>query len=141
MPDPTDQSIQLASAVLAKIAAYDPYFPKPNEATLWAWAEHFVLQNHPSLDDLLEAVAHFYTADYQGVMGVKPLPGNISGLAQQIKRDRLAREDYKPPPDKSADPELPAPNSEPITLAEWERRHGEKFPRLGRMFKQGGRGD
>lgn len=135
MPPPTKQSINLASKVLAKIATYDPYFPKPNEAMLMAWGEHFVLQNHPAIDDLLEAVALFYASENQGVMGVKPLPGSISGLARQIKENRLAREDYKPPPDKSADPELPAPTSEPITLAEWERRHGVKFPKVGNMFK------
>lgn len=138
MPDPTKLSLKLAGEVLAKIASYDPYFPKPNEAMLMAWAEHFVLQNHPTRDDLLEAVALFYASENQGVMGVKPLPGSISGLARQIKTDRMAREEYKPPPDKSADPELPAvgsAGSESITLAEWERRHGVKFPRLGNMFK------
>lgn len=40
------------------------------------------------------------------------------------------RKDYEPPPDKSADPELPPPPGlEKITLAEWERRHGT-FPKL-----------
>lgn len=127
MPKASERALGLAREVLAKIAAYDPYFPKPNEAMWIAWGEHISLKN-PDRDDMLDAVSKFYESNEDGS---KPYPASITALARSIRQDRLMRGDYKPPPDKSADPELPAaPGPERITIAEWERRHSERFPQL-----------
>lgn len=127
MPKASERAIALAKEVLAKIAAYDAYFPKPNESMLMAWAEHISLKN-PNRDDMLAAVSKFYENNADGV---KPLPASVTSIARAMRQDRMARGDYTPPPDKSADPEPPAlPEGEKITMAEWEARHGVSFPKL-----------
>ena len=147
MPKASERALGLAREVLAKIAAYDPYFPKPNEAMLIAWGEHISLKN-PDRDDMLDAVTKFYETNEDGS---KPYPASISTIARSIRQDRLLRGDYKPPPDKSDDPELPPARQSgfgmkaddrrdlnfqlvlgdaKMTQAEWERRHDEKFPEL-----------
>lgn len=126
MPKASERALQLAREVLAKIAAYDPYFPKPNDVMLMAWAEHISLKN-PDRDDMLEAVSKFYETNTD----VKPMPASITSLARQIKQDRTMRHEYVPPPNKSADPEPEQPlGVKKISLQEWEELHARKFPEL-----------
>jgi hypothetical protein len=88
MSTPSQQAIQAAQAVLAKCNANDPWFPKPSQATVLAWAEHFMLKNYP-LEDLLAAVTLLYQTK---ASGFRPLPGDILGAAAGIRNDRLMRE-------------------------------------------------
>lgn len=127
----SERAIKLAKEVLAKCMAYDPHFPRPSEATLMAWGEHISLKN-ADRDDMLEAVSKFYETNTD----VKPLPASITFLARQLKQDRNMRHEYRPPPDKSDDPELPpgvsASNTaaKKITMEEWEELHGQSFPKV-----------
>jgi hypothetical protein len=112
---------------LAKIAAYDPQFAVPNESMLMAWAEQVTICNS-SEEDMLEAVADFYSTN---TTGVKPLPASITSIARGFRRDRMAKADYRPMRDRSVDPEPPAlPGVEKISMEEWEARHKERFPKL-----------
>lgn len=132
MPRASEKAIKLAGEVLAKIAAYDPQFSKPNPATLQAWAEHIGIRN-PARDDMLDAVARFY--EHNTDCTVKPLPASISSISRQIKQERSLHAEYTPPPDKSDDPEPPAPpQGSKISLREWEVLHGMQFPR-GHVFR------
>jgi hypothetical protein len=88
MPRASERAVELAKEVLAKIAAYDGQFLKPNPATVLAWAEHISLRN-PTREDMLAAVTKFYETN-EG--GVKPLPASISNIAQSMRQDRLMRE-------------------------------------------------
>ena len=127
MPPASERALALAREVLAKIASYDPYFPKPNGAMLTAWGEHISLKN-PDRDDMLAAVTRFYE---ENIDGVKPMPATITTLARRMKTDRMTRTDYVAPRDKSDDPEpLALPDRKPITRAQWEELHGEKFPEM-----------
>lgn len=127
MPKASEKSIALAKDVLKKCIAYDPMFPTPTEAQVMAWAEHISIRN-PDREDMLAAVTRFYEHNADGV---KPLPAAISSIARQIRQEQSLHGDYEPPPDKSVDPAPPIlPGQEKITLAEWEKRHGQKFPRL-----------
>lgn len=127
MPHASERAIKLAKEVLAKCMAYDPHFPKPSEAMILAWGEHISIRN-PAREDMLDAVTRFYEHNTEGS---KPLPAAISSIARQVRQDRMVRKEYEPPPDKSDDPPPPAlPQSNRITLAQWEERHGEKFPRV-----------
>lgn len=126
MPKASERATKLASEVLAKIAGYDPYFPKPNPSTLAAWAEHISLKN-PDRDDMLAAVSKFY----ETTTDVKPLPASITSIARTIRQDSLLHGEYEPPPDKSDDPEPePDPGAKKISMAEWEALHGVQFPKL-----------
>lgn len=122
----SQRAIELAKEVLTKIACYDPYFPKPNEGMLTAWAEHISLKN-PDRDDMLNAVTKFYESSFGDV---KPMPASITSIARDLRRDRMSR-DPQPPPEKSVDPApVELPGAPKISMAEWEERHGEKFPEL-----------
>lgn len=129
MPKASERAIKLAKEVLAKCMAYDPHFPRPSEATTRAWAEHISLKN-PSREDMLDAVAKFYETNAD----VKPLPASITNIARTIRQESLLKDDYRPPPDKSDDPEpvcfQDEFNSKKISMAEWEQLHGQKFPKL-----------
>lgn len=121
----SDRAISLAKKVLAKCMAYDPHFPRPSEATLLAWGEHISYRN-PDPDDMLEAVTKFYETNTDA----KPLPASITFIARQVRQERAMHGDYKPPPDKSDDPEPQLPVGKKISMAEWEELHGAKFPKL-----------
>lgn len=115
----------MAKEVLTKIACYDPYFPKPNEGMLTAWAEHISLKN-PDREDMLNAVTKFYENSFGDV---KPMPASITSLARKMRQDRMARAEYVPPPDRSADPPpVELPSARKISMAEWEEANGVKFP-------------
>lgn len=129
MPKASEATVKLAKEVLAKIAGYDPWFPKPNDAMLLSWADHFDLKN-PAREDVLEAVTRFYGEKRES--NKPPLPADITALARAARQDRLLRNEYVPPPDKSDDPQPPEPEGvEKISLAEWEHRHDAKFPHVG----------
>ena len=123
---PSERALELAGQVLAKIAAYDPRFPRPNEAMLRAWGEHITMRN-PEPEDMLDAVTKWYAEPHDRI----PMPFDISNIAREMRRDRMARGKPPTPPNRSNE-ELPPelPGAQPITMAEWERRHGQKFPRL-----------
>jgi len=53
------QAITTAQDVLAKCAAYDPWFPQPSQATVLAWAEEIQATNLTA-DDLLAGVTDVY---------------------------------------------------------------------------------
>lgn len=128
MSKASEATITLAKEVLAKIAGYDPWFPKPNDAMLLSWADHLDLKN-PAREDILEAVTRFYGEKRES--NKPPLPADITALARAARQDRLLRNEYVPPPDKSDDPEPPEPEGvEKISLAEWEHRHDVKFPHM-----------
>lgn len=79
---------QTAAHALAKCAAYDPWFPQPNRATVEAWAEQIAeYQLHE--DDVLEGVKIAYRDNGSGF---RPLPKDIVQSARQIRRDRAERE-------------------------------------------------
>jgi len=123
---PSERALALAGDVLAKIAAYDPRFPRPNEAMLRAWAEHITIRN-PDPDDMMASVTKFYETPRD----LYPKPADITTLARDMRRDRLDRGYPLPPPDKSADPvELDPPDARRMTLQEWEELHGVEFPRV-----------
>lgn len=131
----SDRTVALAKKVLAKCMAYDPHFPNPSQATVMAWAEHISIRNLPE-EDMLDAVTRFYEANTQGV---KPLPASITSLALDVRRCRSAAETRASREQREAridakvegrEPVTQLPGSEKITLAEWERRHGVRFPKV-----------
>lgn len=129
MPKASERAVKLAKEVLAKCMAYDPHFPRPSEATIKAWAEHISLRN-PNREDMLEAVTKFYETNTD----VKPLPASITNIVRTLRQDSLLKDDYRPPPDKSDDPEpvffQDEFSSKKISMAEWEQLHGQTFPKL-----------
>lgn len=81
-------AIETAAQALAKCAAYDPWFPQPNRATVAAWAEQI---DHWKLDlpDVLAGVAKMYS---DNGAGFRPLPKDLIDAARAIRADRTQRE-------------------------------------------------
>lgn len=75
---------QIAADALAKCAGYDPWFPKPAQATVNAWAEQIAIYK---LDraDVLAGVAMMYR---DNGAGFKPLPKDMIQAAREIRRQR-----------------------------------------------------
>lgn len=79
---------QNAANALAKCAAYDPWFPQPNRATVQAWAEQierYELGSH----DVLAGVTKMYSDNGSGF---RPLPKDLTDAARAVRRDRTERE-------------------------------------------------
>ncbi|ACI12579.1 hypothetical protein SEA_RIALTO_82 [Mycobacterium phage Rialto] len=81
-------SYQIAANALAKCAAYDPWFPQPNRATVEAWAEQIELWKFNQAD-VLAGVTKMYS-DHGS--GFRPLPKDLVDAARAIRRDRCERE-------------------------------------------------
>lgn len=81
-------SHQIAAAALAKCAAYDPWFPQPNRATVDAWAEQ-IERYELGADDVLKGVAKMYADNGSGF---RPLPKDLTDAARAIRRERCERE-------------------------------------------------
>lgn len=79
---------QTAARALAKCAAYDPWFPQPNRATVEAWAEQ-IAEYKLSDADVLEGVKIAYRDNGSGF---RPLPRDIVQAARAIRRDRAEQE-------------------------------------------------
>ncbi|AEJ93260.1 hypothetical protein SHILAN_76 [Mycobacterium phage ShiLan] len=79
---------QIATQALAKCAAYDPWFPQPNRATVEAWAEQIELWKFNQAD-VLAGVTKMYS-DHGN--GFRPLPKDLVDAARAIRRDRCERE-------------------------------------------------
>lgn len=79
---------EIAANALAKCAAYDPWFPQPNRATVEAWAEQIA---HWKLDaaDVLKGVAKMYADNGSGF---RPLPKDLIDAARAIRRERTESE-------------------------------------------------
>lgn len=84
MNDPHDT----AAKALAKCAAYDPWFPQPNRATVQAWAEQ-IGRYRLDLADVLAGVTKMYSDNGSGF---RPLPKDLIDAARAIRRDRTERE-------------------------------------------------
>lgn len=81
-------AITTATAVLAKISAYDPWYAKPSEAIAKAWAEQIALTNlEPA--DLLAGVTECYRTRGDGF---RPLPADVIGAAKALRQDRFQRQ-------------------------------------------------
>jgi hypothetical protein len=86
-------AMTVASRVLAKCAANDPTVPKPNEATMLAWAEHIVdagLQDDPEL--LLAAVTRVYSTVHSD--GFRLRPWHVLDAARELREEAAMREPY-----------------------------------------------
>jgi hypothetical protein len=124
---PSKEKIITATKVLEKISAYDPYFARPADSVLLAWASALTLVNIAE-DVALEAVDHMYanvsSADF------RPLPGLLIQHCREVRRERFELER------KSQEEVEAEEEAEKITMREWEERHGEKFPRgkLGKVI-------
>lgn len=106
----------MAIDAMTKCVGYDQSFPKPSEVAVQAWTEMF---EYHRLDraDVLAGVA----AVYRGLSsGVSVTPKLVCDAAREIRRTRMVTDEERL--------ELAAP--ERITLVEWEKRHGERFPRM-----------
>lgn len=79
---------QTAARALAKCAAYDPWFPQPNRATVEAWAEQ-IAEYQLDEPDVLEGVKIAYRDNGSGF---RPLPRDIVQVARAWRRDRTERE-------------------------------------------------
>lgn len=79
---------QTAARALAKCAAYDPWFPQPNRATVEAWAEQ-IAEYQLDEPDVLEGVKLAYRDNGSGF---RPLPRDIVQAARQWRRERTERE-------------------------------------------------
>ncbi|AXN50969.1 hypothetical protein MMRN_38740 [Mycobacterium marinum] len=79
---------QTAARALAKCAAYDPWFPQPNRATVEAWAEQ-IAEYRLADTDVLEGVKIAYRDNGSGF---RPLPKDIIQAARQCRRERCERE-------------------------------------------------
>lgn len=77
-----------ATKVLAKCAAYDPLFAKPNPAMPVAWAEGFS-KHKLALRDVLSAVTVFYTERPEGSRNVCAA---LITEARKVRSDRADRE-------------------------------------------------
>ncbi|MBF6060546.1 hypothetical protein IU500_07110 [Nocardia terpenica] len=75
-----------AAQVLAKCAAFDPTFPKPDPVIAHGWAEAFTRYDLP-LPDLLDAVTRHYCESADRAM-----PKHLIHHARDIRRDRAERE-------------------------------------------------
>jgi hypothetical protein len=80
---------QTAANALAKCAAYDPWFPQPNRATVDAWAEA-IGEYKLGESDVLDGVKIAYRNNGSGF---RPLPHDIVQAARQVRRERTERED------------------------------------------------
>lgn len=77
----TSDHVRTATLVLAKCGAHDPWFPKPAEATIRAWADAFA--NTPlTTDELIAGVDHAYRT-VEGEF--RPRAGDIIRHAQQAR--------------------------------------------------------
>jgi hypothetical protein len=76
-----------AAKALAKCAAYDPWFPQPNRATVQAWAEQI---NRYGLDlpDVLAGVTKMYSDNGSGF---RPLPRDLIDASRAVRKDRTDR--------------------------------------------------
>lgn len=81
-------AIETAAQALAKCAAYDPWFPQPNRATVAAWAEQ-IDRWKLELPDVLAGVAKMYADNGNGF---RPLPKDLVDAARAIRADRTQRE-------------------------------------------------
>jgi len=88
MTRPSDWAIAAAKAVLAKCAAYDPWFPHPSGATVLAWAEEIEATNLTA-DDLLAGVTDVYRT-HGG--GFKAFIADVIEAACKIREDRFQRQ-------------------------------------------------
>lgn len=81
----TDTHLQTASAVLARCAGFDPWFPGVGDAAIHAWAEVFA-SSRLSAEDLLAGVERAYRLNEDGY---RPLPGSIVTHARAAYYERL----------------------------------------------------
>jgi hypothetical protein len=79
---------QTAALALAKCAAYDPWFPQPNRATVESWAEQ-IERYQLQRPDVLAGVAKMYS---ENGSGFRPLPKDLTDAARAIRSDRIQRE-------------------------------------------------
>ncbi|MBU8819567.1 hypothetical protein [Mycolicibacterium goodii] len=79
---------QTAARALAKCAAYDPWFPQPNRATVEAWAEQ-IAEYRLDEADVLQGVKLAYRDNGSGF---RPLPKDIVQAARQVRAERTQRE-------------------------------------------------
>lgn len=77
-----------AAMALSKCAAYDPWFPQPNRATVDAWAEA-IGEYELNTSDVLEGVKLAYRDNGSGF---RPLPHDIVQKARQHRRERAEAE-------------------------------------------------
>lgn len=87
MTQPTDPQA-IAAKALAKCAAYDPWFPQPNRATVAAWSEQ-IQRYDLDLPDVLAGVSKMYADNGNGF---RPLPKDLTDAARAIRADRCQRE-------------------------------------------------
>lgn len=145
MTAPSDDVVKVAKKVLAKVMAYDPHFSNGSQSIIMAWAEHIAIRNIAE-DDLLAGVTRFYEFNQDA----KPLPASITFHAREIVRQRgegmsteerqaledardarlEGREQYVRGPGMAAPQLALPPRGAKITMEEWERLHGERFPDL-----------
>ena len=83
MNDPHDT----AAKALAKCAAYDPWFPQPNRATVQAWAEQ-IARYQLDLPDVLDGVTKMYSDNGSGF---RPLPKDLVEASRAVRKDRSER--------------------------------------------------
>lgn len=79
---------EIAAQALAKCAAYDPWFPQPNRATVEAWAEQ-VEYWKLGVGDVLAGVRKMYADNGSGF---RPLPRDLVDAARFVRADRAQRE-------------------------------------------------
>lgn len=84
----TEADLQVAAQALAKCAAYDPWFPQPNRATVLVWAEQIALWKL-NLEDVLDGVRKMYSDNGSGF---RPLPKDLIEAARFVRSDRCQRE-------------------------------------------------
>jgi hypothetical protein len=88
MTRPSEQAIATAKLILAKCAAYDPWFPHPSQATVLAWAEEIQATNLTP-NDLLAGVTEVYRT-HGG--GFKTFISDVTVAAGKIREDRFRRQ-------------------------------------------------
>lgn len=79
---------EIAAQALAKCAAYDPWFPQPNRATVEAWAEQIQYWKL-GIEDVLNGVRKMYADNGSGF---RPLPKDLVDAARAVRADRTQRE-------------------------------------------------
>lgn len=83
----SDTAVITAQTVLAKCSAIDPWFAKPSDSVVLAWAEQFQISGI-GIDELMDGVTALYQAKGSGF---RPLPGDVIGEARAIRHDRAQR--------------------------------------------------
>ena len=78
----------IARATLAKCSGNDPWFPKPSESVVLAWAEH-IERHRLDWPCMSEAVTLAYE---QNGAGFRPLPKDVIEFARKVRRERAERE-------------------------------------------------